>query len=94
MSQLPEGAIAIESTDQLMELIIRWHNSVLAQLEYISNTGSDVGMEVEDNDSGEVQHLTGQRMEDFVKGILVAKTIIGKLPFEMQEVFTPEQPQH
>ena len=51
-------------------------------------------MEVEDNDSGEVQHLTGQRMEDFVKGILVAKTIIGKLPFEMQEVFTPEQPQH
>lgn len=84
--QLPEGAIAINSTEQLTQLVIDWQENVMAQLSHIANLPSDLGIEVSDDDSGEVIHITDQRMEDFVKGILVAKTLIGTLPFKMQEV--------
>lgn len=82
---MSEPVKPVTSVEDLVNILVNWHSNVNAQLTHLAESPADVGLEVTDQDSGEVKLLTGVEREAFIQGLLVAKTTFATLPFTLQE---------
>lgn len=85
LGQQPQAtSTTITELDQFAHLLVNWHSHSISQIDHLANTPETETLQVMDNDTGEVTQLTGTEREAFIKGLLVAKTMLMQLPFTTQ----------
>lgn len=87
MTDEDENEVSAEDAlKELAETIMDWHDSRVEQIDEILESGKDgkgIKLRNEEDDSEIV--IEGDKMAGFMAGLHVAKLILGKLPFTLQD---------
>lgn len=66
-------------------LIVEWHENRLQTIEDLINTPKDKGLKIHNEEDGSDIIIEGDKLAGFMAGMHVAKMILGKLPFTMED---------
>lgn len=85
---LPEAAeeqqsIPLETADQVVYLMLNWHNNRMGQLLHAMNCPPEIPVEVTDHKTGESFELNQEQMVGFRAGLSIAVSIFQQFPIQM-----------
>ena len=86
--------IPLETADQVVYLMARWHNNRMGQLLHAMNCPPEIPIEVTDHKTGEVFELNQEQMVGFRAGLSIAQSIFEQFPIQMiseEEPVAPEE---
>jgi len=86
MDENQEDLLPVNDVNQLAEAILCWHGHGMAQLEQVLNAPDDVEISVSAQEGEDEIVLTAEQRVGLSTGIIIAKQIFGKLPFEASYV--------
>jgi hypothetical protein len=66
-------------------LIVEWHENRLQTIEDLINTPKDKGLKIHNEEDDSDIIIEGDKLAGFMAGMHVAKMILGKLPFTLQD---------
>lgn len=74
-----------EGIKQLADVVIEWHASRHRQIDEILASESKKGIKVTNTDDDSEIIIEGDKLAGFRAGLHVAKMILGKLPFSLED---------
>lgn len=70
---------------ELADVVIGWHQSRVDHFDELLATPKDKGLKIHNEEDGSDIIIEGDKLAGFMAGIHVAKLILGKLPFTLQD---------
>jgi hypothetical protein len=68
----------------LADMVVKWHESRLSQIDEILNTPGDKGLKLRNEEDDSDILIEGEKLAGFRAGLHVAKLILGALPFSLE----------
>ncbi len=82
MSDQPSDIVQMNDLDDFVQHLVAWHNNRVAQLNQLLNAPEEVEIRFS-QDEGKDLVLTGENRKGFMAGLVVAKDLLGTLPFTL-----------
>jgi hypothetical protein len=88
MTEQTNDTVEMNDLDDFVHHLVAWHQNRVAQLNQLLDAPDEVEIRFETENTGEV--LTGEGRKGFMAGLVVAKDLLGELPFTLS-VEEPEE---
>lgn len=81
MTEHTQDTVEMNDLDDFVRHLVGWHQNRMAQLNQMLDAPEEVEIRFETENTGEV--LTGEGRKGFMAGLVVAKDLLGDLPFTL-----------